>query len=432
MSKNSPTNIIYILSDDLGYGDLGCFGQEFIYTPNIDRIAAEGIRFTDHYAGSSVCAPSRCVLMTGLHTGHCYVRDNRALPIEGNAPIPGDTQTVAKLLKEAGYATACIGKWGLGYPGSEGDPNNQGFDHFFGYNCQREAHTYYPQHLWRNDQKIMLYGKSYSHDLLTAEALQFVRDQQSNPFFLYLAYTIPHTRFEIPSLDSYKDKPWTEDQKMQAAMITRMDRDIGTLLGLLNELGIAENTLVIFTSDNGPHGSGNTLEHFNAAGALREKKGSLYEGGIRVPFVARWPGTIQPGTTNAHPSGFQDMLPTFCELADAPISESVDGISMLPALLSRDTQHAHEFLYWERRGVSAVRLGDWKAYLPEGHTNPQGVVELYDLAMDIGEQNDLAAEYPDIVSEIRTIVQESHRDTPWETWKYDGPIPNEYGIVVQG
>ncbi|MCE2432017.1 MAG: sulfatase-like hydrolase/transferase, partial [Candidatus Latescibacteria bacterium] len=196
-------NIIYILSDDLGYGDLGCFGQEFIYTPNIDRIASEGIRFTDHYAGSSVCAPSRCVLMTGLHTGHCYVRDNRALSIEGNVPIPGDTQTVAKLLKKSGYATACIGKWGLGYPGSEGDPNNQGFDHFFGYNCQREAHTYYPQHLWRNDQKIMLYGKSYSHDLLTAEALQFVRDQQSNPFFLYLAYTIPHTRFEIPSLDIY-------------------------------------------------------------------------------------------------------------------------------------------------------------------------------------------------------------------------------------
>ena len=199
MSKNSLPNIIYILSDDLGYGDLGCFGQEFIYTPNIDRIAAEGIRFTDHYAGSSVCAPSRCVLMTGLHTGHCYVRDNRALPIEGNVPIPEETQTVAKLLKKGGYATACIGKWGLGYPGSEGDPNNQGFDHFFGYNCQREAHTYYPQHLWRNDQKIMLYGKSYSHDLLTAEALQFVRDHKSNPFFLIwpIRFHTPDSKFRL-------------------------------------------------------------------------------------------------------------------------------------------------------------------------------------------------------------------------------------------
>ncbi|MCE2433591.1 MAG: sulfatase-like hydrolase/transferase, partial [Candidatus Latescibacteria bacterium] len=253
---------------------------------------------------------------------------------------------------------------------------------------------------------------------------------QSNPFFLYLAYTIPHTRFEIPSLDIYEDKSWTEDQKTQAAMITRMDRDIGTLLDMLDALGIAENTLVIFTSDNGPHGSGNTLGHFNAAGPLRAKKGSLYEGGIRVPFVARWPGTIQPGTVSAHYSGFQDMLPTFCELADVSIPEPVDGISMLPALLDRDTQQAHEFLYWERRGVSAVRMGDWKAYLPEGHTNPEGVVELYDLAADIGEQNDLAAEYPDIVSEIRAIVQKSHRDTPWETWEYDGPIPNEYGTVV--
>lgn len=430
MAEKSLPNIIYILSDDLGYGDLGCFGQELIYTPNIDRIAAEGIRFTDHYAGSSVCAPSRCVFMTGLHTGHCYVRDNRRLPIEGNVPLPYDTQTTAKLLRGAGYATACIGKWGLGYPGSEGDPNNQGFDHFFGYNCQREAHTYYPQHLWRNAQKIMLYGNSYSHDLLTSEALQFVRDQRANPFFLYLAYTIPHTRFEIPSLDIYKDRPWTEDQKTQAAMITRMDRDIGTLLEMLDELGIAENTLVIFTSDNGPHGVGNTLDHFTAAGPLRARKGSLYEGGIRVPFVARWPGTISPGTASAHPSGFQDMLPTFCELADASIPEPVDGISIVSALTGRDDQREHDFLYWERRGVSAVRMGDWKAYLPEGHTNPEGRVELYDLATDIGEQNDLAPAHPALVSEIRTIVRESHRDTPWETWAYNGPIPNEYGTVV--
>ncbi|MDP6037063.1 MAG: arylsulfatase [Candidatus Latescibacteria bacterium] len=429
MSTSSP-NIIYLLSDDLGYGDVGCFGQKQIQTPNIDRMATEGVRFTDHYAGSSVCAPSRCVLMTGLHTGHCYVRNNRALEIEGNVPLPAETQTVGKLLKGAGYATACIGKWGLGYPGSEGDPNNQGFDHFFGYNCQREAHTYYPQHLWRNDQKIMLYGKSYSHDLLTAEALQFVRDQQSNPFYLYLAYTIPHTRFEVPSLGIYEDKPWTENQKTQAAMITRMDRDIGTLLDLLNELGLAENTLVIFTSDNGPHGSGNTLEHFNAAGPLREKKGSLYEGGIRVPFVARWPGKIQPGTNSDHPSAFYDMLPTFCELADASVPEPVDGISMLPALLGRDTQKTHEFLYWERLGVSAVRMGNWKAYVPEGHTNPDGVIELYDLNTDIGEQSDVAADHPDILARIRTIVQESHCDTPWETWEYNGPMPYEYGTVV--
>lgn len=430
MSPSTP-NIIYILSDDLGYGDVGCFGQELIQTPNINRMAKEGVRFTDHYAGSSVCAPSRCVLMTGLHTGHCFVRNNRALEIEGNVPLPADTQTVGKLLKGAGYTTACIGKWGLGYPGSEGDPNHQGFDHFFGYNCQREAHTYYPQHLWRNDQKIMLYGKSYSHDLLTAEALQFVRDQQSDPFYLYLAYTIPHTKFEVPSLDIYEDKPWSEDQKTQAAMITRMDRDIGTLLDLLDELGFTENTLVIFTSDNGPHGSGNTLEHFNAAGPLRAKKGSLYEGGIRVPFVARWPGKIQPETNSDHPSGFQDMLPTFCDLAETSVPESVDGISMLPALLGQNDQQSHGFMYWERLGVSAVRMDNWKAYAPEGYTNPDGVIELYDLSTDIGEKNDLAADHPDIVSKIRTIVQESHQDTPWETWEYDGPIPNQYGTVVE-
>ncbi len=423
--KPTRPNIIYILADDLGYGHLGCFGQKEILTPNIDKMAAEGILLTDHYAGSAVCAPSRCVLITGLHTGHCYVRGNRALPVEGNVPIPADSQTIAKVLQRAGYATACIGKWGLGYPGSVGDPIKQGFDLFFGYNCQRQAHSYYPPHLWRNDKKMMLPGnaggrqKQYSHDLLTAEALKFIRDRHKakKPFFLYLPYTIPHAKFQVPDLGPYGDKSWPAVKKAIAAMITRMDGDVGKIIALLKELGAEADTLVIFTSDNGSAGGG-LLEHFKGSGPLRGRKGTVYEGGLRAPFVARWPGKIKPGTTSKHISGFQDMLPTFAELARAKGPKPTDGISMAATLLGRRDQKPHEYLYWEFGNARAVRMGRWKAI------RTRGKMQLYNLGEDLGETTDVAAKHGDLVKKIAAIMTESHRDTPWTNWKYTGPAPD--------
>jgi arylsulfatase A len=421
-SKALRPNIIYIMADDLGYGHLGCYGQKEIKTPNVDRMAVEGIRLTDHYAGSAVCAPSRSVLLTGLHSGHCFVRGNRRLPVEGNVPIPADSQTFGKVMQSAGYKTACIGKWGLGYPGSTGDPTKQGFDHWFGYNCQRQAHSYYPTHLWRNDKKVMLRNsggakKDYSHDLMTLEALQFIRDSYKKPFLLYVPYTIPHAAFQVPELGIYADKAgWSNTKKAIAAMITRMDRDIGTMLKLVKELGIDDNTLVIFTSDNGSAGGG-LHELFKGSGPLRGKKGSLYEGGIRAPFVARWPGKIAKGAVSAHRSAFWDMLPTFAELGGAKVTKETDGISMVPTLLGKK-QKDHEYLYWEFGKTLAVRMGKWKALV-----SGQGKLSLYDLDKDIGETTDLSADQPELVKRIRKIMADSHRDTPWSTWKYTGPVP---------
>jgi len=420
----SRPNIIYILADDLGYGHLGCYGQKEILTPHLDRMAAEGMRFTDHYAGSALCAPSRCVLITGLHTGHCFIRNNKPLPVEGNVPIPAGSQTIPKLLKKAGYATACIGKWGLGYPGSEGDPNKQGFDHFFGYNCQRQAHSYYPEHLWRNNEKVILKGnaggaqKEYSHDLLTAEALSFVRRNRKGPFFLYLPYTIPHAKFQVPDLGDYADKPWTETQKAIAAMISRMDRDIGTLLALLKDLGIEKNTLVMFASDNGSAG-GDLLKRFGGAGAFRGQKGTLYEGGLRAPLIARWPGRVAPGTTSDHVSCFQDMLPTFAELAGVTVTKPTDGISIVPTLLGRGRQRSHEYLYWELKNNRAVRMGRWKA------VRGKKGLELFDLRSDISETNNVADEHVDLVEKIRRIMEVAHKYSPFFDWKYEGPQPGK-------
>ena len=419
--KRKP-NIIYILADDLGYGHLGCYGQKEIKTPNIDRMAEEGMKFTDHYAGSALCAPSRCVLMTGLHTGHCFIRNNKKLPVEGNVPIPAHSQTIGKVLQRGGYTTGAIGKWGLGYPGSEGDPVKQGFDHFFGYNCQRQAHSYYPGHLWRNDTKVMLpenaggRKKVYSHDLLTNEALEFIRQNHERPFFLYVPYTIPHAAFQVPHLDIYADKPWSQVKKAIAAMITRMDRDIGRLLELLKELRIDRHTLVIFTSDNGSAG-GELLKGFNGSGVLRGQKGTLYEGGIRSPMVARWPGMIAPGTVSDHICGFQDMLVTFGDLADAEIEKGTDGISIVPTLLGKHDQVKHAYLYWELKDNRAVRMDQWKA------VKTKGKIELFDLQTDVSEKNNMAQRHPDIVEKIRGIMDAAHEDSGFFTWKYEGPIP---------
>lgn len=426
--RSQKPNIIYILADDLGYGDLGCYGQQKIQTPNLDRMATEGMRFTQHYAGSTVCAPSRCALMTGLHTGHCTVRGNV------DVLMRSDEMTVAKLLKQGGYATACVGKWGIGHPPPPKDPHNNGFDHFFGYLSMWHAHNYYPDFLWMNGKKVQLRNvvqhpethhkknqeslvglakekRDYSHDLFTNEALSFVENAKQ-PFFLFLSFTIPHAnneavRFgehgmEIPDYGIYNDKDWSDAEKGKAAMISRMDRDIGTILSKLNELEIDEHTIVMFTSDNGPHKEGGIdPDFFDSNGQLKGIKRDLYEGGIRVPMIARWPRTIQAGSVIDHVSAFWDILPTFAELANVPAPAKIDGISILPTLIGKE-QKQHEYLYWEfHEGSSkqAVRMGDWKAV----RRAPSKLIELYNLKTDITEKNDIAEEHPDIVAKATEI-----------------------------
>lgn len=438
-------NIIFILADDLGYGDLGCYGQKTIQTPNIDRMAVEGMRFTDHYAGSTVCAPSRCCLMTGLHTGHALIRGNANVPLR-----PSDV-TIAELLKTAGYATGIIGKWGLGEADSTGIPNRQGFDYWFGYLNQRHAHNYYPTFLWRNEEKVRLENEvqdvnppggvatkrvQYSHDLFAEEAPAFVERNKGRPFFLYLAYTIPHANneakdkgMEVPSLEPYADKDWPEPQKGHAAMITRMDRDIGRLMALLKELGLDNNTLVMFSSDNGPHKEGGgDPAFFNSSGPLRGYKRAVYEGGIRVPLIARWPGRIAAGAVSGHVSAFWDFLPTCCDLAGVQAPEGIDGISILPTLLGRVRQQVrHEFLYWEfheQGKKQAVRMGDWKGVRLNVAKDPDGPIELYNLKDDMGETRNIAARQPEIVAKIEDYMKAAH--APSEHW----PMPGEEGGVM--
>lgn len=441
-------NIVFIMADDLGWGDLGSYGQQKIHTPYLDRMAAEGMRFTQFYSGSPVCAPARCVLMTGKHGGHAYIRDNREVKPEGQWPIPASEVTIAELLRTRGYATGAFGKWGLGFVGTEGDPNKQGFDLFYGYNCQREAHNFYPDHLWRNDKKVMLEGndrgltgRQYSHDLIEDETLQFIRASKDKPFFAYVPITIPHLALQVPddSLAEYKGKwddpaydgkngylPHPHPRAAYAAMVTRMDRSVGRILALLKELNLDQNTLVIFTSDNGgafgnvasksfdfsPGRMGGTdYVFFNSTGPFRAFKGSIYEGGIRVPMIARWPGHIKPGTVSDLPAVFYDVMPTLCELAGMEIPKAADGVSFLPTLTGKGKQQKHEFLFWDFGGYGgqqAVRMGDWKGVrrnLHQGNTK----IELYDLASDIGEQHDLAAKHPDIVSRMEKIMAANHQ-----------------------
>src|SRR5262245_5023595 len=329
-AADRPPNVVFILADDLGYGDLGCFGQKLIKTPHIDRLAAEGVRFTQAYAGETVCAPSRCALTTGRHNGHSSIRGNREIQPEGQVPMPADTVTVAHVMKRAGYATGIIGKWGLGKPDSESIPNKMGFDYFYGYNCQRKAHEYYPEYLWRNGEKVMLHGQQYSHDLMAEEALAFVRRNRDRPFFLYLAFTIPHQKLQVPDLGPYVAEAWPNNLRTLAAMITRMDRDVGRLMALLKELGLDETTLVIFASDNGAAWRDKVFRH---SGPLRGYKRDMYEGGIRTPAIARWPGRIKPGTASDQVWAFWDVLPTLADLTGQPVPRGLDGVSVLPALL---------------------------------------------------------------------------------------------------
>ena len=415
----APPNIVYIMLDDAGYGDFGCYGQKKFATPNIDRLASEGMRFTQHYSGSTVCAPTRCVLMTGLHTGHSFIRGNREIQPEGQQAIPADTVTMPKLLKAADYATGAFGKWGLGAPASEGDPTKQGFDTFFGYNCQRQAHTYYPGHLWDNTTKVPLDGKTYSHDLITEQALAFIRKHREGPFFCYVPATIPHAAMHVPeeySAPFRKKFPQFEDRigkyrgpKVKnpiaafAGMMTKVDEEVGRILALLKELDIDENTIVLFSSDNGPHReSGHDPVFFNSNGGLRGFKRDLYEGGIRTPLIARWPGRIEKESTSLHISAHWDLLPTFCELAGAHTPEHVDGLSLVPTLLGQSgNQKQHEYLYWEffeRGGKRAVRFGSWKAVQQNLHKNADGPIEIFDLSTDLAETNDVAASRPEIAA----------------------------------
>ena len=419
-------NIIFILADDLGYGDLGCYGQTIVKTPNLDRMAEEGMRFTQAYAGSTVCAPSRCCLMTGLHTGHCQIRGNQRIPLR-----PED-RTVAEMLREANYRTGLVGKWGLGNPDTTGIPNKKGFDYFYGYLDQGHAHTYYPEYLWRNEEKVQLRNveekenvanvrKDYSHDLFTEEALQFVEREKSNPFFLYLAYTIPHANnerggaegdgMEVPDYGEYANESWPNPMKGKAAMITRMDRDIGRLFEKLKALGLDEDTAVFFTSDNGPHKEGGAdPEFFVSNGPLRGIKRDVYEGGVRVPAIVRWPGEVEAGSTSDSPWAFWDFLPTAAEIVEAPVPSGLDGISIVPALKGGQLPYDRAF-YWEfhEQGKRVgLRQGDWKLVrlLQDNKT------ELYNLREDLGETRDLATEHPERVQAMLAVMRESHSEHP--------------------
>ncbi len=447
-------NIIYILCDDLGIGDLGCYGQTKIRTPNIDQLAAEGMRFTRHYCGSAVCAPSRCTLMTGLHTGHAFVRDNFEVPnADGQLPLPAGTITVAKLLQQNGYATAIIGKWGLGNPDSDGAPLKQGFDHSFGPNCQRVAHSYYPAYTWCDDKIIPLnqgcsvstdgrvriapnddsnnpasyrqfIGKDYVPDLLEKDAIHWIKANKDKPFFLYYPTPVPHAALQVPedSVAEYKDKlddkpylgnrgyvPCRYPRATYAAMITRMDRSIGRILQTVKELGLDDNTVIMFCSDNGPSVEGGVdPAYFKSALGLRDLKGALYEGGIRAPFIARWPGKIKPGTTSDYLSAMWDILPTACELAHIQPPANADGLSLLPTLLALPDQKKHDYLYWEFDNKRAIVTADgWKGI----KFHPSLKFELYDLKDDPSEKKNVANDHPELAAKIQKMMDEAHTDS---------------------
>lgn len=420
-SGKRPPNLIYIMVDDLGYGDLGCFGQKQIQTPQLDQLAAEGMRLTSYYASNTVCRPSRLALWTGMHAGHTAINSN------ANYVFRPEDLTVAELLKGAGYATGGVGKWAMGGVGTTGHPNKQGFDFWMGYLDQGAAHNYYPEHLWRNQKKVKLPGNkvgdykngrgrvssqrtTYSHDVMTKEMMQFVREHAQDPFLLHVHWTIPHANneggrvlgngMEVPDYGIYADRDWPDVEKGQAAMISRMDADVGRLIDLLRELNIDKQTLVVFTSDNGPHSEGGHKHaYFDANGPLRGYKRDLYEGGIRVPTIAWWPGKIAAGTQSDAPFAGYDWLATACELAavDAP---ATDGISFAPILLG-NPQRLHDWLFWKYGAKEAVRKGKWKAV----RLGPQKPIELYDLARDIGESNNVAAMHPELVAEMEAVMK---------------------------
>lgn len=445
-------NIIYILADDLGYGDLSCYGQKKFSTPNIDALAAAGMLFTQHYSGSTVCAPSRSALLSGLHTGHTYIRGNKEVLPEGQHPLPDSVVTIAEMLQTVGYTTGAFGKWGLGFPGSSGDPTNQGFDTFFGFNCQRLGHHYYPYHLWSNRDSVALEANAgrgtgaYAPELIHKKTLDFIEENKEGPFFLFKPTIIPHAELAAPKTymdkhigkyppekayegrdkgESFRNGPYGSQEYTHAAfaaMIEILDRQVGEIVQKVEDLGLSEHTIIIFTSDNGPHREGGAdPEYFDSNGPLRGFKRDLYEGGIRVPMIANWPGKIKAGTTTDHISAFWDILPTLSDIAQLEPQKKLDGISFLPTLEGKsEAQEQHDYLYWEfheRGGRLAVRKGDWKAVKYKVLKESSRPLELYNLKEDIGEVNDLAEEYPDIVKEMEEILKAAR--TPSEVFTFN-------------
>lgn len=447
--NNVKPNIIYILADDLGYGDLGCYQQQIIQTPNIDRLAQNGMKFTQHYCGSSVCAPSRSSLLTGLDTGHTPIRGNMEVQPEGQAPLPAASVTIAELLKEAGYVTGAFGKWGLGFPGSEGDPNNQGFDEFFGYNCQRMAHRYYPEYIWHNQEKVFLDGNdwtntvTYAQDVIQQAALDFLEKNKDTTFFAYVPYILPHAELIVPDdsiLQSYtgrfEETPFVGSQGADygadlvvwkycsqqqpkavfASMVTRLDMYVGQIIKKLDELGLSENTIVMFASDNGPHQEGGAdPDFFNSNGDLKGYKRDLYDGGIRTPFIVSWPGKIEAGSVSGHVSAFWDVMPTLAELAGIKTEMQTDGISFLPELFGdRNNQKQHEYLYWEFHelgGRKAIRMGDWKGVVYRVAKDKPAKLQLYNLADDVEETTDLADLHPEIVEQMEALLGKARTES---------------------
>lgn len=445
--KNSGPrpNIIFILADDLGYGDVGCYGQQKIKTPNIDALAKAGMQFTDMYAGTAVCAPSRASLLTGMHTGHTPVRGNKGMKPEGQFPLPDSSITIASTLGAGGYVTSAFGKWGLGFPGSTGEPTRKGITTFYGYNCQTLAHNYYPDHLWSNTTRVELPGNRtsdsvYSGDLIHGHALQFLAQQQAGkPFFLFLPYTLPHAALYGPhdsiyqyyvklfgeadakpaakaAHDDYRFEP--QPHAAFAAMVARLDAYVGEIVAQVKKQGLEKNTLIIFTSDNGPHKEGGADPvFFNSSGPFKGIKRDLYEGGIREPFIASWPGVIKPGSHNSTPAAFWDMYPTFAELAGVPSCNKTDGISIVPLFKGKSLSKPHEYFYWEFHefgGRQAVRYGKWKGVKLNVNTNDDAPIELYDLEKDKAETQNVAAAHPDIVAKIKAFIKEAHvSDANW-------------------
>ena len=448
-------NIIYILADDLGYGDISFFGQKKFKTPNIDSLAKEGMIFTEHYSGSTVCAPSRCCLLTGKHTGHSFVRGNAEVDPEGQSSMPSDTYTIAHMLKKKGYATGVFGKWGLGAPGSASEPLKMGFDRFYGYNCQRQAHHYYPYFLWSDNQREMLWGnfgletKDYAPDLIQEQTLKFIIENKDKPFFCYYAMVQPHAemfapesyikkyRGRFPPESSYKGcdggpefrkaayGSQEESHAAFAAMVNVMDDDIGELRKLLKKLGLEKNTVIIFTSDNGPHKEGgHEPEYFNSNMSQRGFKRDLYEGGIHVPMIACWPGMIKPGTKSDHISAFWDVMPTIADLAAVQAPDDIDGLSFMPAMLNYPNQKKHDYLYWEfheLKGRVAMRQGKWKAVRYNVALNPDSPIELYDLSTDRAEKNNVAAKHPEVAEKMSKLMKEARM--PSHTPRFNFPKP---------
>ncbi|MFV8327536.1 arylsulfatase [Flavobacterium sp. ZS1P14] len=463
-------NVIYIYADDMGYGELGAYGQQKIKTPNLDRIAREGMKFTQHYAGAPVCAPSRCMLMTGKNSGHSYIRGNYELGgfedenEGGQMPLPEGTFTIAKLMKEAGYVTGAIGKWGLGMNNTTGDPNKQGFDYFYGYLCQKQAHNFYPTHLWENGKWDTLKnpyiqvhkplakdapdtafdyfkGTAYSVTKMAEKTFDFIKKNRRKPFFLYLPYTGPHVSLQAPEaavkeyLGQFEEHPYHGEngyaatlypRATYAAMITYMDKQVGEIMKLLKELGLDENTIVMFSSDNGPtfNAGGADIDFFNSAGGLRGRKQDLYEGGIREPFIARWPGKIPAGKVSNHIAAQFDMMATLAEMTEVKAWDT-DGISFLPTLLGKDNkQQQHDYLYFEfpeKGGQVAVRMGDWKGVKSTMKKNKKAAWEIYNLLMDEKETTDIAGQHLELAKKFEAIVKKEHQPSHIRDWEFIDP-----------